>query len=99
MWGRSEAGTGQHGPEEGQAAPLWSDSPPHRDASCLRCLQDLVKPLQTFIYGAVDVLLGEKLGGSSKDAHFLGSSSHLPTARGIPVSIFLFKEPRVTKPL
>lgn len=78
---------------KGQAASMWSDSPPHRDTGCLSCLQDLVKPLQTFFYGAVDVLPGEELGGSSEDAHFLRSSSHLQTAREIPFSIFLFKKP------
>lgn len=60
---------------------MWSDSPPHRDTGCPSCLQDFVKPLHALIYGAVDVLLAEELGGSSKDSHFLGSGSNLPTAR------------------
>lgn len=71
---------------------MGSDSPPHVDVGGPSCLQDLVRPLQTFIDGAVDVPLGEELGGSYKDGHFLGSSSNLPTARGSPFSAFLFEE-------
>lgn len=56
-----------------------ADSPPHGDTGCPSCLHDGIKPLETLLNGAVDVLFGEELRGGSEDAHFLGTSSHLST--------------------
>lgn len=76
----AEQGKDRDTEERSCAVPTWSDSPPHSNAGCPGGFQDVVTPLQTLFYGAIDIPLAEQLGGSSKDGYFLGSSSNLPTA-------------------